>query len=153
MCSSDLEAGDCAEDDGDVESPAARPEVNTDGSENRGRGKYDVEPPADRSNPSTEAEQAPGDAHASRPVSPQPEQQTASPEPGFSRTFPNIKEFLALAKAELKHQEPSSSSGEEVMRARGERVAIEEELLNAREQRLTNQQKKLQERLRELDAQ
>ena len=67
--------------------------------------------------------------------------------------FPNIKEFLAFAKAELKQPEPPSSSGEEVMRAREERVAIEEELLNAREQRLSNQQKKMQERLRELEAQ
>ena len=34
----DTEAGDRAEDDGDVESPAARPEVDADGSENRAGG-------------------------------------------------------------------------------------------------------------------
>ena len=76
-----------------------------------------------------------------------------SPEPGFTQTFPNVKEFLAFAKAELKQQEPLPPSGEEVMRACEERVAMEEELLNAREQRLSNQQKKLQGRLRELEAQ
>ena len=31
------------------------------------------------------------------------------------RLFPNVKEFLAFAKAELKQQEPLSPSGEEVM--------------------------------------
>ena len=47
--------------------------------------------------------------------------------------FPNVKEFLAFTKAELKQQEPSPSSGEEAVRAREERVEMEEELLNARE--------------------
>ena len=101
----DTEAGDRAEDDGDVKSPAARPEVDADGSENRAGGKGDVEPPACRFDPNAEAEKAPGDAHASRPTSPQPERQTTSPEPGFTQTFPNFKEFLAFASAELKRQE------------------------------------------------
>ena len=39
------------------------------------------------------------------------------------------------------------------MRPREERVAAEEELLNARELRLTNKHKELQQRLRALEAQ
>ena len=98
----DPEAGDRAEDNGDVESPAARPVVDTDEKENRAGGEDDVEPPAYQSDPNAEAEQAPRDAHASGPTSPQPERQTTSLEPGFTWTFPNVKEFLAFAKAELK---------------------------------------------------
>ena len=79
--------------------------------ENHAGGEGDVEPPAAQSNPNTEAEQAPGDAYASRPTSPWPDQQTANPEPGFTRMFPNFKEFLAFAKAELKQQEPSPLPG------------------------------------------
>ena len=45
----DPEAGDRAEGDGDVESSAARPEVDADGTENCAGGKDDVEPPAYRS--------------------------------------------------------------------------------------------------------
>ena len=77
----------------------------------------------------------------------------ANPEPGFTRTFPNVKEFLAFAKAELKQQDPSSSFGDEALRAREEQVAVEEELLNTREHRLSNQQKELQQRLCALEAQ
>ena len=95
----DPEAGDRAEDDGDVESPAARPDVDADGTENRAGGKDNVEPPAHRSDPNVEAEQAPDDAQASRPVSPRPEQPTAKPGSWFTRTFSNVKEFMAFAKA------------------------------------------------------
>ena len=68
------EAGDRAEDDGDVESPAARPKVDADGMENRAEGEDDVEPPAYQSDPNAEAEQALDDAQASKPASPRPEQ-------------------------------------------------------------------------------
>ena len=99
--------------------------------EDRTEGDGVVEPPAYQSDPNADAEQAPDDAHASRPASPRPEQQTANPEPGFTRTFTNVKDLLAFAKAELKQQGPSSSSEEEAVWAHEERVAMEEELLNA----------------------
>ena len=98
-----------------MEPPAARPEVDADRTENCAGGEDDVEPPAAQSELDTETEQAPGDARASRPASPRPDQQTASPEPGFTRTFPNVKEFLAFAKAEFRQQEPPSRSWEEVL--------------------------------------
>ena len=147
------EAGDRAEVGGDVEPPSACPEVDADGTENRAGGEDNVEPPADQPDPNVEAEQAVDGVHAPRPTSPWPEQQTTDPKPGFTRTFPNVREFLAFAKAELRQQEPSSSSEEEALRAREERVAMEEELLNAQDQRLSNLQKKLQQRLHELEAQ
>ena len=135
----DPKAGDCAGGDDGIESPAARPEVDDGRTEDLAGGEDDVKSPAARSEPDSEVEQAPGDAHASRPVSPWPDPQTANPAPRFTRTFPNVKEFLAFAKAEFKQQEPSSSSWEEAVRAREERVVVEEELLHARELRLTNQ--------------
>ena len=82
--------------------PGARPEVDADRTKNRTGGEGDVEPPAARSKPDAEVDQEPGDAHASTSVSPRPDQQTANPEPGFTRTFPNVKEFLAFAKAEFR---------------------------------------------------
>ena len=60
--------------------------------------------------------------------------------PGFTRTFPNVREFLAFAKAEVERQEPSTSSWEEAVHAHEERVAVDEELLNTRELRLSCQQ-------------
>ena len=67
--------------------------------------------------------------------------------------FPNIEEFLAFMKAELKQHEPSSSSREVAVRAREERVAVEEELLNAWEHRLSKKQNELQQHLCALEAQ
>ena len=57
--------------------------------------------------------------------------------------FPNIQEFLAFAKAEVEWQAPSPSSREEEVHIREERVAVDEELLNARELRLSRQHEEL----------
>ena len=112
--------------------------------EDRIGGEGNVEPPAAHPDASAEAGQAPGGADASRPASPQPDSQTADPVPGFMRTFPNVWEFLAFTKAEVERSEPSSSSWEEDVHAREERVAADEELLNARELRLSRQHEELQ---------
>ena len=57
--------------------------------------------------------------------------------------FPNVWEFLAFAKAEVGWQAPTLSSWEEEVRAREERVAADEELLNARELRLSREHEEL----------
>ena len=130
--------GDRAGGDDGIEPPAARPEHDAEETKNLAEDEDDVEPSAARPEPDTNVEKAPGDARASRPVSPRPDPQTMKPAPGFTRTFPNVKEFLAFAKAEFKQQEPLSPSWKEAVGAHEERVAAEEELLNARELRLSN---------------
>ena len=59
---------------------------------------------------------------------------------------------MAFTKAEFKQQKPSSPSWVEAVHAREERVAAEEELLNARELRLSNQHEELRQRLHALEA-
>ena len=77
----------------------------------------------------------------------------ADPEPGFSRSFPDIGEFLAFAWAEIKRRVPSCSSRKEELRAREACLAADEDMLDARELRVALLEETLQWRLRELEDQ
>ena len=65
--------------------------------------------------------------------------------------FPNVREFFS--KAEVERQAPSPSSREEEVRSREERLAVDEDLLNAHELSLSRQHEELQQRIRTLEAQ
>ena len=94
-------AEDRAGGDGNVKPPAACPDLGAEGTEDHAEDEGDVEPPAAHLELGTEAEQAPGNIHASKPASPQPDPPATDPALGFTRTFPNVKEFLAFTKAKI----------------------------------------------------
>ena len=100
-----------------------------------------------------EAGQPSGSSLVTKPAGDPPVPRVADPAPGFSKIFPSTREFLAFTRAEIEWPALSCPLRGEELHAREVREAADEEMLDARELRVSRLEEELQQRLSGLEDQ